>query len=289
MARAVVRVPHAKARVVTAGDLLRIPDDVVPVLDLLGGRAVRGVGGRRDAYRTLREEGLGSDDPLEAARALRERRGAVRFYVADLDALRGGEPAIGLFERLLDDGFGLVVDADWAAVRHRKSLARLLQRDRFRPVVSLESLAAVANDERPENGVPGRREQRLREAFDVAGSRAIFSLDLFAGRVWFGESGRSSNEEASESLGTASDWAIAAATAGFRELLLLDLADVGEGRGLGTLSLVRSLGERLPGIRFWGGGGVRSGADLVAAREAGFSELLVGTAVHRDEPLPKLA
>jgi len=281
---------------VTVGDPLRIPDDVVPVLDLLGGRAVRGVGGRRDSYRTLREEGLGSDDPLEAARALRERRGASRFYVADLDALRGGEPAIRLFERLIDDGFGLVVDADWVSARHRPSLERLLQRDRFRPIVSLESLANVANDERRENAAPSsrdrwtsdsaRRAERLREAFAVAGDRAIFSLDLFAGRVWFGEPVGASTAGAAETLGTARDWAIAAATAGFRELLLLDLADVGEGRGLGTLSLVRSLRDALSEIRFWGGGGVRSGEDLVAARQAGFSDLLVGTAVHRDVPLP---
>ena len=60
--------------------------DVIPVIDLRGGAAVHARRGRRDAYAPL------AADPVALARDLCARCRTRTLYVADLDAIEGGEP-----------------------------------------------------------------------------------------------------------------------------------------------------------------------------------------------------
>ncbi|HEY3460070.1 MAG TPA: HisA/HisF-related TIM barrel protein, partial [Casimicrobiaceae bacterium] len=60
---------------------------VIPVLDLLGGHAVRAVRGRRDDYRPIRSPLAATSDPLLLAPALAAASAASTLYVADLDAI----------------------------------------------------------------------------------------------------------------------------------------------------------------------------------------------------------
>ena len=70
--------------------------DVIPVLDVRGGRALHARRGERAAYAVV-DGVLGrGDDPLALARAFRERLGRRRVYLADLDAITGTGDAVGL-------------------------------------------------------------------------------------------------------------------------------------------------------------------------------------------------
>ncbi len=70
--------------------------EIIPVLDIRGGRAVAGKGGRREEYRDLETVFYPSPDPLEIAR----RMPYERLYVADLDGVVHGKPDIPLLEEL---------------------------------------------------------------------------------------------------------------------------------------------------------------------------------------------
>ena len=62
---------------------------VIPVLDLLDGHAVRAVRGERSRYRPIQSSLCATSDPVAIARALVAATGARTLYVADLGATIG--------------------------------------------------------------------------------------------------------------------------------------------------------------------------------------------------------
>ncbi len=94
--------------------------EVIPVLDITGGKAVAGKSGRRWEYRELKTVYTDSSDPVEIARALPHDR----LYVADLDGITDGKPDYPLLERL-GDMKKLMVDLgirDYGDYRQAKAL-----------------------------------------------------------------------------------------------------------------------------------------------------------------------
>jgi phosphoribosylformimino-5-aminoimidazole carboxamide ribotide isomerase len=71
--------------------------DVIPAIDVLGGRAVRLAGGERDAVT------LEGGEPVELARRF-ATGGAGRLHLVDLDGAFSGVPSLELVERLADAG-----------------------------------------------------------------------------------------------------------------------------------------------------------------------------------------
>jgi phosphoribosylformimino-5-aminoimidazole carboxamide ribotide isomerase len=63
-------------------------------------------------------------------------------------------------------------------------------------------------------------------------------------------------------------------------LIVLDLARVGEGGGVGTEALCRQLRSEYPTLELIAGGGVRGQADLDALASAGCNAALVASALH---------
>jgi phosphoribosylformimino-5-aminoimidazole carboxamide ribotide isomerase len=227
---------------------------ILPVLDVMGGAVVRGVGGRRHEYRPVVSRLVASSAPLAVARALYEHFGRAEFYVADLDALAGSEPDWETFGALRGGGFGLWADA---GVREVTSACQLADRGVEGVVVGLETVTGPAE---------------LAEAVRRLGERVVFSLDLRAGRP----------------LGDTNAWggADAASVAsravrlGVRRILVLDLARVGLGGGTGTIELCASLAARFPDVEVCAGGGIRGRGDLEALRECGVRTALVASALH---------
>ena len=86
------------------------PLQILPVLDLLNGVVVRGVGGRRDEYRPVESVLTVSVKPLDVARAFRERLGLTTLYVADLDGILHQLPNDNVFRQLAADGLELWSD-----------------------------------------------------------------------------------------------------------------------------------------------------------------------------------
>ena len=111
---------------------------VVPVLDLMGGRVVRGVAGRRAEYRPVVSRLTASPEPLAVARAFRQEFGLTELYVADLDAVAGGEPAFALYDLWAADGFQLWIDA---GVRGMERARRVAEAGAEAVVVGLETVS----------------------------------------------------------------------------------------------------------------------------------------------------
>jgi phosphoribosylformimino-5-aminoimidazole carboxamide ribotide isomerase len=224
---------------------------ILPVLDLLGGVVVRGVAGRRAEYRPLVSRLSPSAGPLDVAQALAQHFRFREFYVADLDAIGGAEPALDCYRRLQAAGFGLWVDA---GLRREADCERLLEAGVGSVIAGLETMAG-----------PETLATLVRR---VGPARLVFSLDLKEGQplgCWAGD-----------------PWQIACAAlkAGVRRMLILDLARVGMGQGTGTEELCVRLRQLEPTLEITTGGGVRGMDDVRRLQEHGANHVLVASALH---------
>jgi phosphoribosylformimino-5-aminoimidazole carboxamide ribotide isomerase len=235
---------------------------LIPVIDLARGVAVHARAGDRARYQPL-ESVLTPGrrgDALALVQAYREKLGARECYVADLDAIQGGDlqrDELGELVRAAAPS-GLLVDAGAAQAAPALEVLALGARA---VVVGLETL---------------RRFEDLAGIVAAAGpDRVIFSLDLRLGRPLLLE------EAAAPGLSELPPQELAALAVhvGVRSLLVLDVGRVGTGGGL-DLELLRLLRRRLPLARILVGGGVAEAADLERARAAGCDAVLVATALH---------
>lgn len=235
---------------------------ILPVLDLLGGQVVRGVGGRRHEYRPIESTLCSGSRPSTVARALVEQFGFDRAYVADLDAIAGAATAGETYREIAAQGLDLLVDAGISDAQHAARLANIVLSNStggFAGVIAgLESLPSPA---------------ALLEMLNAIGPRAlVFSLDLkhgtplAKGPEWSG----------------ADAWRIAARALelGVRRMIVLDLAQVGTGEGVGTLALCRRLRQADATLELISGGGVRGTDDLRRLEDSGCDAALVASALH---------
>ncbi|WP_254513750.1 HisA/HisF-related TIM barrel protein [Anatilimnocola floriformis] len=230
---------------------------VVPVIDLLGGMVVRGVGGRRDEYRPIVSSLVDSAEPQAVAAALRQHFGLPRVYVADLDAIMRGERDVKSWRAIADAGLQLSIDAGLKSADEANELEDFLARDfaEAEYVIGLESwqdLAELAKLSRPEV--------------------AVFSLDL--------KQGRPLTKDLAWQAATPQEIVAEVYRHGLRRLIVLDLADVGSGQGTSTLSLIRQFLARWPDLQIVAGGGIRGPADLRELQAAGIRGALVASALH---------
>lgn len=229
---------------------------ILPVLDLLNGQIVRGIAGRRDDYRPIVSKLVDSAEPLTIARAFREQFGFEEFYLADLDAIRGGSPANDLLWRLQWDGFRLWIDPGISSAAS-PNFYTIASRPAHSIVVGLESVLG-----------PHALAQILAEADP---RRVVFSLDLKSGKPL-----------GSADWGTDDPWAIAAQAIelGVERLIVLDLAQVGVGSGVGTEQLCMRLKKTHPNLQLTAGGGVRHMHDVKRLESIGVDYVLVASALH---------
>jgi phosphoribosylformimino-5-aminoimidazole carboxamide ribotide isomerase len=232
---------------------------VLPVLDLLGGQVVRGIAGRREEYRPIVSRLCADARPASVARALVEQFRFAEAYVADLDAIAGRDPDWASYEAIADCGLRLWVDAGLTGVERARAFVRP-EAVRFiaRVIVGLESLA---------------RREALAELLTLIGrERLVFSLDLRHGRPIT----RVSEWRDRDPVEIARD----VFDFGVRSMVVLDLARVGVGAGVGTEALARSLRTMQPAVELIGGGGVRGADDLRSLAAAGYDAALVASALH---------
>lgn len=231
---------------------------VLPVIDLMHGVVVRGVGGRRDEYRPIDSRLCRDPSPASVARAFAETFGLRTAYVADLDAIAGAAPAWDEYAAVMAEGFELWVDAGIDGPDQGRELAAFAGRRLARVIVGLESLADA---------------QSLPALVDaVSPERLVFSLDLKQGEPLV----RAEAWRDLDAIGIAR----AAAAAGVRRMIVLDLADVGAAGGTRTIDLCRTLRGQLADVELTAGGGVRGIDDLRRLAEAGCNAALVASALH---------
>jgi phosphoribosylformimino-5-aminoimidazole carboxamide ribotide isomerase len=227
---------------------------VLPVIDLMRGEVVRAVGGRREEYRRLVDGIATSSDPCDIAGAFRSHFDFREFYLADLDAVLGGEPAFATYSELHKEGFRLWVDAGVCDVTRA---CQLREAGIESIIIGLETVVSPA---------------ALAEIVRAFGDQIVFSLDLHQGqplgdhRAW----------------GKRNAWEIAvqAVELGVRRMLVLDLAHVGCGEGTGNLDLCGRLHADFPQLEIGAGGGIRDRRDLLALRGSGVRVAVVASALH---------
>ena len=223
---------------------------IVPVVDLLAGQAVRAVRGERASYQPLQSSLCRGSDPLTVARALLEHCASRTLYIADLDGLTGRGAQTALLARLLDalPGTDIWLDAGFTSPADAAAVLADLpsQGERMVPVIASESLP----DAEAISGFTSRWPQ------------ALLSLDQRKGAP----------------LGAASCWTESRLWP--QQVIVMTLDRVGsfEGPDLGTLERVRAMAG--PQRRVIGAGGVRTVTDLQAAAQAGAHAWLIASALH---------
>lgn len=222
---------------------------LIPVIDLLAGQVVRGIGGQRSQYRPIESALCKSSLPAIVAPRLLDYTGSDILYVADLDALGGGgiqlDLLVGLLQQearlrlWLDAGFADAAAFAWLQDRLGALAARVV------PVFASEALAS-------------------REAAHEALSsfnNCILSLDRHGGEKL----------DPSGCLDAPQLWP--------SRLIVMNLLRVGSRQGpdVAAVAQVRGLA---PQAQVIGAGGIDSDADLAQAAASGAAAWLVASAVH---------
>ena len=225
---------------------------LIGVVDVKAGRAVRACGGMRETYAPLETTAdiAIAGDPLALARAYVNAFGLDTIYAADLDAIAGGE---------IDDHVlvGLAAIAPlWvdAGIAGPERAQRVIALGAAKAIVGLETLSSFA---------------ALSAICAAIGTdRTAFSLDLRAGVPI-----TNLREAPAEAI------AARAVDAGTGAVIVIDLARVGRATGpdFDLLSRVRAA---VPDTPLFAGGGIRGPADLVRLAETGCTGALVASALH---------
>jgi phosphoribosylformimino-5-aminoimidazole carboxamide ribotide isomerase len=262
---------------------------IIPVLDVLGGHVVRAVGGRRSEYRPIVSRVTNSTEPLHVARDLLAVTGAKELYVADLDAIRGGELSEATRTLLnaidvpvwLDGGFSR---ERWPQVRRSGGMPTALGGKDFASnanTIPTQSRGNATPDTRtweplqlPESVRPVVGFESV-ESPDMLSESCTFSLDLWNGELF----------------GPWSSWGVASSrdlfgvldrvvAMGVNKLIVLDLTAVGTNDGPSTLPLCQQIRQRFPMLELLTGGGVRGASDLAQLGEVGVDGVLIASAIH---------
>jgi phosphoribosylformimino-5-aminoimidazole carboxamide ribotide isomerase len=231
---------------------------IIPVIDLLGGRAVHAFKGARERYRPVQSVLCPTPDPLALATAFRNQLGLNEIYIADLDAIQGSvrsdnrELIISLahmekMKIILDAGS---TDAD--------NTCEWLEAGIHKVVIGAETL----REWKAVTDIPAK----------INPDQLIFSLDLRAGNIV-----SKCPDLAGMPLGEIPG---RLQKAGWKEIILLDLRRVGSEIGTDH-ALIGEIRERYPALSLLIGGGVTGPGELAELLSMGIAGALVATALHR--------
>lgn len=229
---------------------------MIPVMDLRDGLAVHAVKGNREHYRPVTSVLTDTAEPLEVARAFRDKLGLSELYIADLNAIQGRGHHRVLISRLAQQsGMRLIVDAGAADVT---SALQVLDAGASQVIIGAETLSTW--------------EMALAICAAIDPRHLIFSLDMRSGQV-LSRSPQLAASKPAEVLGLLY-------RANWREVILLDLSRVGTGTGVDR-ALIAEAQHMFPQLALLAGGGVRDANELADLRAAGAAGVLVATALHQ--------
>lgn len=228
---------------------------ILPVIDIRNGVAVRAVAGERGHYRPVFSRLTDSIEPAEVLRALRQEFHCDTCYVADLDAIERGHRNRCTLAEMARTGVRLNVDAGVVSLEDAHELQEC---GASQIVLASESLPRL---------------DQLRSFVELFGSKSlIFSVDLKHGQLRTADTQHSfTNPE--ELIARIVD-------AGIEQIIVLDLAAVGTGTGIPTFPLCQQAKRRWPHLQIISGGGVHSRTCLLQAQAAGLDGLLIASALH---------
>jgi phosphoribosylformimino-5-aminoimidazole carboxamide ribotide isomerase len=230
--------------------------EVLGVVDVRCGLAVRARGGRRDEYAPIERvagETIPAGDAAALARQYVDRFGLAALYVADLDAIERRVQQHAVVRAIASIGAPVWLDA---AISSTDDAQRALLCGASRVIVGLETLLSF---------------DMLKSIVNVVGrERVVFSLDLREG-----EPIATAPELAHQSP---EDLVMQATDAGVSAIIVLDLARVGMASGL-DINLLTRVRTRAGSVQLYVGGGVRAPHDFEVVRTIGCAGALVASAL----------
>lgn len=234
---------------------------IIPVLDVLNGRIVRGIAGQRDRYQPVKSILTPSSDAKSICDAFERQFGITEFYIADLDGIERDATNFNVLTTVRDPRYRIWLDAGFSSVAKLNSIQQNLSLDfLYRIIVGLECCPDVSNLE------------SLQKA--ISSERLVFSLDLHHGEPLV-----SSDVSPAWSHATPLQIADQVIQLGIKTMIVLDLAAVGMGKGIPTLNLCRQIKQRYPTLELITGGGVNSKTDLTKL-ESYCDGVLIASALH---------
>jgi len=236
------------------------PLPIIPALDLMSGKVVRGIGGIRKEYRPWFSPLCPTAEPVDFAHSVSRLVGHNELYTADIDALEGSEADWSVLARLAESG-RLTCDIGVRDILSAEALARVIRSH------ATSGYVVVASETSPDLATV------VSIVENVSATRVAFSFD------WRGEvlvsPGRWINDE------NWLDVAVRLADLGVRRFLSVDLAAVGVGRVGPQSEVCQLLRRRVAGAEIVAGGGVSDVDDVTLLKDAGCDAVLVATALHR--------
>jgi phosphoribosylformimino-5-aminoimidazole carboxamide ribotide isomerase len=218
---------------------------IIPVLDLKNREAVSGKSGKRETYRPLETVFHKSSSPEEIAKALSDA-GAVRMYIADLDAIGNGKPNFDVVHEvnkhisvMLDSGASNAFEVEKALeVADKVIIATETMKD-------MDDLNIIFHN------------------FDK--NRLIISIDIKEGKI-FSKNLNINLKDFTEKIKELNP----------PEVILLDISKVGTEAGVNEELIKKFM--KLPSSLIIGGGITAS--DIKKLEGLGINKFLVGSALH---------
>ncbi len=226
---------------------------IIPVMDIMNSQVVHGIAGERDRYEPIRSMIVEGSDPVDVAEAFRRTFNVDEIYIADLDAIsKSGNNLLSVMEVLETSQVQVLLDA---GVSSKTDVENLLGHGIPSVVVATETIES---------------REALSDIADSHQGEVVGSLDMKNGRIL-----SASAEIKGQQPGNVARFMEAS---GFQELIVLELALVGSGRGPIHQGLVEV--RQNANIKIIAGGGVRNRDDLRELHSLGIEAALVATALH---------
>jgi len=230
-----------------------MPMRIIPVIDILNGKVVKAIGGKREEYKPLESVLTKSTEPLDFALAF-ESLGFKELYLADLDAILGRGPNLSLYEMIISNtDLILMIDAGINDLEKAKSIDRL---SATRVIIGTETLESI---------------DFIRKALNSLGSdKVIVSMDLKNGRVI----------SRCNLIRSYNKYTVARLLHNFgvQTIIVLDLEKVGTETGV-NISEVKKLLDIFD-LNLLVGGGIRDIKNLRELRKIGVFGALIASILH---------
>lgn len=214
--------------------------EIIPVIDLMGGRVVHAKAGLRDDYAPIKSLLTQASDLRSVVADLHAFFPFKTMYIADLDAISGQPLALAQYQQLATDFPEIVFWLD-GGIKEQKDLAVLAQVLGIKPVLASETLQDLS-------------------VLSYA-PKAVLSLDFRQGLF----------------LGDHCLWQDAALWPDQVIVMNLDYVGVGQGPDMALLKKVRLKSSQ---VNIVAAGGVRGIEDLELLKEASVAKVLVASALH---------
>ncbi len=227
---------------------------IIPVIDILNSEVVHAVKGERASYKPIKSKLFESSDPVKIIKVLESKFKFDECYIADLDAIIKKNPNFTWLKEILDiTGIDILLDP---GISHFEDILIYAKYRIKKLILGFETIEDF---------------NFIDEALKFLGQkRIIISFDMYKGKI-ISKNKDILVENPLKIIKNLED-------IGIKEIILLDLFRVGQKLG-GIPPLYLEILNLFTG-NVLVGGGIRDYEDLLNYKKAGFSGVLIATALY---------